>query len=211
LPDDPPEHSGLVTGLERPQRETLQIFEIGPGDLGRILDRTRTEGATFQGALLAPLLLSLPAQEKLQCLSPISLRGLLPDVNNDFGLFIAAGTATLNRGSPTDFWSLARAARGQVMQGIDQNALSARLAGLSAALAGNPKPQTAYEMWRSVPYDAVLTNLGRFPDMPRLKRFRVTASHAPNPCPSWQLQRSPTVRASLSARHQQWRESHRGF
>jgi hypothetical protein len=178
LPDDPPEHSGLVTGLERPQRETLQIFEIGPGDLGRILDRTRTEGATFQGALLAPLLLSLPAQEKLQCLSPISLRGLLPDVNNDFGLFIAAGTATLDRGSPTDFWSLARAARGQVMQGIDQNALSARLAGLSAALAGNPKPQTAYEMWRSVPYDAVLTNLGRFPDMPRLKRFRVTASHA---------------------------------
>ena len=172
-----PPQSGVATGLDRPRRESLQIFDIGPGELERILNRTRKEGATLHGALLASLLLSLAPRQTLQCLSPISVRELIPDGADDFGLFIAAGIATLNSDSPMDFWSLARAARGQLMQGINPNALSARFAGISAAVAGNLSPQAAYEMWRSGGYNAVLTNLGRLPDMPRLKRFRVTASY----------------------------------
>jgi hypothetical protein len=39
-------------------------------------------------------------------------------------------------------------------------------------------PQTAYErVWRSFGYNAVLTNLGRFPETLEPKRFRVTAAY----------------------------------
>ena len=49
---------------------------------------------------------------------------------------------------------------------------------MASVVAGRPNPQTAYErVWRSIGYDAVLTNLGKFPDMPELKGFRVTAAY----------------------------------
>jgi|GEM_PF-7013691 len=46
-----------------------------------------------------------------------------------------------------------------------------------ASVVGNrPNPQAAYErVWRSFGHNAVLTNLGRFPYAPELKRYRVTA------------------------------------
>jgi hypothetical protein len=105
--------------VDRPQRASLQIFQIDADDLDRSLSRCRQEGTTFQGALLSALLLSLPTRETLQCLAPINVRKLLPKVIDDFGLYISSGMATLDQNTPTDFWSLARLTRQQVIQAFD--------------------------------------------------------------------------------------------
>ena len=117
--------SNGVARFDRPQRASLQIFQIDPGELDRILSRCRQEGATFHGALLSALLLSLPGQETLQCLAPINVRRLFTNVIEDFGLYISAGMATLDRNTTPEFWSLARSARQQVMQAFNPHALHA--------------------------------------------------------------------------------------
>ena len=176
-PPSPPELQ-RVRRIERPQKGLLQIFEVGPSELSRILDRSRKEGTTFQGALLAPLLLSMPEEDAVHCLAPINVRRIIPPVAEDFGLYISSGLATLDRNTTMDFWSLARTARAQVMQAFDPVALQAKAAGMASVVAASPSPQTVYEkVWRSGSYKAVLTNLGRFPDTPTLKRFRVTAAY----------------------------------
>jgi hypothetical protein len=164
--------------FERPYKTSLQVFEIGRGELDRILSRCRLENTTFQGALLAALLLSLPGQAAVQCLAPINVRGLLRHVTEDFGLYISSGMAAVDRSSAPDFWSLARSARQQVMQAFDLGALRAKADAMASVVAAKPGPQATYErVWRSGSYSAVLTNLGRFPEMPKLQRFRVTAAY----------------------------------
>jgi hypothetical protein len=171
-------HPTLPTGsaVHRPQRPVLQVFELAPDELSRMVEHSRAEGTTLQGVLLAALLLSLPGDGTVQCLCPINIRSLLPGVKEDFGLYISSGMASLDRKAAPDFWSLARLARGQVLQGSDPQALRMRAASVSAIVAANPTPQETYErVWRRFGYDAVLTNFGRFPLMPRVTRFRVTA------------------------------------
>lgn len=172
----PPISSNGVAQVDRPTKACLQIFSIESGELDRILSCCRQEGTTFQGALLSALLLSLPGDETITCLAPINVRKLLPNVIDDFGLYISSGMAILNRNLPADFWSLARSARQQVMQAFNPHALHAKAVAMASVIAGKPSPQTVYEqVWRSFGYNAVLTNLGKFPDAPELKRFRITA------------------------------------
>jgi hypothetical protein len=161
---------------ERLQRPVLRTIEIGSRELEHILACCRAENTTLQGALLAAVLLSLPVRENLQCLSPVNIRRLSPVGVDDFGLYISSGMASLERKAPRDFWPLARAARRQVLQALDPQVLNAKTAAMAGAVAGGPSPQSVYEqVWRNFGYDAVLTNLGRFPNMPRVNRFRVTA------------------------------------
>jgi hypothetical protein len=153
-------------------------LEIKRDELTRILSRCRQEGTTFQAAMIASLLLSLRGKEDVRCLSPVNIRRFLPGVTDDFGLFISSGTATFNRNTAPEFWSLARTAREETMQVFDLDMLEARAAALASVLAGRLSPQAAYEgIWRRGNYHAVLTNLGRLPEMPKLKRFRVTAAY----------------------------------
>jgi hypothetical protein len=100
-------------------------------------------------------------------------------VSDDFGLYISSGLATLDRNTPMDFWSLARAARAQVLQAFEPVALHSKAAAIASVLAANPSPRAVYEkVWRSGSYNSVLTNLGRFPETSRLERFRVTGTYA---------------------------------
>ena len=176
-PPSPPV-SQAVKRIDRPQNGLLQIFEIGPSELNRILDRSRKEGTTLQGALLASLLFSMLEEDAVHCLAPINVRRIIPPVAEDFGLYISSGLATLDRNTAMNFWCLARTAREQVMQAFDPVALQARAAAVASVVAAKPSPQIVYEQaWRSGSYNAVLTNLGRFPDTPKLMRFRVTAAY----------------------------------
>ena len=62
------------------------------------------------------------------------------------------------------------------MQAFDPRALLAKAFAMASVVGDRPNPQAAYEqVWRSFGHNAVLTNLGRFPDPPELKRYRVTA------------------------------------
>jgi hypothetical protein len=64
------------------------------------------------------------------------------------------------------------------MQAFDLHMMQARQAALASVLADRLSPQEAYEgIWRRGNYHAVLTNLGRLPAMPNLKRFRQTAAY----------------------------------
>lgn len=180
VPDDqaptPPISTAASPDLERLERPVLQTLAIGAPELERILARCRVENATLQGALLAAVLLSLPAQETLQCLSPVNIRTLSSLGPDDFGLYISSGMASLDRKGPRDFWSLARSARQQVVRALDRQVLNAKAVATAAVVAGTPSPQSVYEqVWRNIGYDAVLTNLGVFPTMPKVNRFRVTA------------------------------------
>lgn len=167
-----------IARIDRPQKASLQIFQIEPDELDRISSCCRQEGTTFSGALLSALLLSLPGQETLRCLAPINVRKLFPNMIDDFGLYISSGMAILDRNATRDFWSLARSARQQVMQAFDLNALQAKAVAMASIVANRPNPQTTYErIWRSFGYNAVLTNHGKFPSMPELKRYRVTAAY----------------------------------
>jgi NRPS condensation-like uncharacterized protein len=177
-PQGPATNSYAVARPDRPQAARVQVFEIGPEELTGILARCRREGTTLQAAMIAALLLSLPGKEAVRCLTPINIRSLLPDVTEDFGLFISSGTATLDRNTSSDFWSLARTAREETMQAFDLSMLQAKESALASTLAGTLSPQEAYEgIWRRGNYHAVLTNLGRLPEMPKLKRFRLTAAY----------------------------------
>jgi len=177
-PQPPVTASNGVARLDLPKAASLQFFEIGPGELNGMLSRCRREGTTFQAAMIAALLLSFHGKETVRCLTPVNIRSLLPGVTEDFGLFISSGTATLNRNIGLDFWSLARTAREEAMQAFDVSMLQARATALASVVARRPSPQAAYEgLWRRGDYDAVLTNLGRLPEMPKLKRFRVTAAY----------------------------------
>ena len=154
----------------------MQTLAIGSTELEQVLARCRVENTTLQGALLAALLLSLPAKDTLQCLSPVNIRSLSSVRPDDFGLYISSGMASLDRTSPRDFWSLARSARQQVVRAFDRQVLKAKADAMAAVVAGRPSPQSLYEqVWRNIGYDAVLTNLGVFPAMPKVNRFRVTA------------------------------------
>jgi hypothetical protein len=177
-PQRPPMSSNGVARFDRPQKVSVEIFQIDPGALDRILSRCPQEGTTFHGVLLSAFLLSLPGQETLPCLGPINVRKLSPNVIDDFGLYISSGMATLDRNTTPDFWSLARSARQQVMQAFNPQALHAKAVAMASVVAGRPNPETAYEQaWRGIGYNAVLTNLGKFPDMPKRKRLRVTAAY----------------------------------
>jgi hypothetical protein len=84
--------------------------------------------------------------------------------------------ATLDRETAPDFWVVARTARKQVMHALDPQALREGFAAMASVVSGQQDPQSIYENgWRSIGYNAVLTNLGRFPNMPKVKRFHVTA------------------------------------
>jgi len=171
----PPISSRPSQTPERPQ-PVLQTIEIGSRELEHILARCRAANTTLQGALLAAVLLSLPVRENLQCLSPVNIRRLSPVGVDDFGLYISSGMASLERKAPRDFWPLACTARLQVLQALDPQVLNAKTAAMAGAVAGGPSSQSVYEqVWRNFGYDAVLTNLGRFPNIPRVNRFRVTA------------------------------------
>jgi NRPS condensation-like uncharacterized protein len=177
-PQPPATNSTGVAQLDPPQAPSLRVFEIRPEELTGILSRCRREGTTVQAAMIAALLLSLRGKADIRCLSPVNIRRLLPGVTDDFGLFISSATATLSRNTAPDFWSLARAAREETMQAFDLDMLEARAAALASVLANRLSPQAAYEeIWRSGNYHAVLTNLGRLPEMPKLKRFRLTAAY----------------------------------
>jgi hypothetical protein len=171
-------NSNEAARLDLPQAPSLRVFEIRPEELTGILSRCRQEGTTFQGAMIAALLLSLRGKEDVRCLSPVNIRSLLPGVTDDFGLFISSGTATLNRNTAPDFWSMARTVREETMQAFDLHMLQAKESTLASMLAGTLSPQEAYEgIWRRGNYHAVLTNLGRLPEIPKLKRFRLTAAY----------------------------------
>lgn len=162
--------------VDRPQKPMVQAVDISSSELERVLLRCREEGTTLQGALLAAVLLSVPEQVSVRCLSPVNIRSLCPSVVDDFGLFLSSGMARLDRETPPDFWAVARAARQQVMQALDPQGLRERIAAMVSVVSGDQDPQSIYEnVWRSIGYNAVLTNLGRFPNMPKVKRFRVSA------------------------------------
>jgi hypothetical protein len=180
VPNHPVPTSSISTAasldLENLEMPILQTLAIGSTELEQVLARCRQENTTLQGALLTAVLMSLPARGTLQCLSPVNIRSLSSVRPDDFGLYISSGMASLDRTSPRDFWSLARSARGQVMRAFDRQLLKAKADAMAAAVARKPSPQSTYEkVWRNIGYDAVLTNLGVFPTMPKVNRFRVTA------------------------------------
>jgi hypothetical protein len=151
-------------------------MDIEPRDLETLLSRCREERTTIQGALLAAVLRETRNGPVSRCLAPVSMRHLCPPIADDSGPYIAAGTAILDGHANSDFWPLARRAREEVINGLDPRALRRRTSAMISLVAQNREPQCIYQHYlRGVDYGAVLSNLGRFPLMPRVRQFHVTA------------------------------------
>jgi hypothetical protein len=160
--------------VEIPGSPQVVSVDIEPRDVETLLARCREERTTIQGALLAAVLLELRNGPFSRCLAPVSVRHLCSPIADDFGLYIAAGVAVLDGHS--DFWPLARRAREEVANALDPDALRRHAAAMISYMAQNREPRCTYQDYRrGVNYGAVLSNLGRFPIMPRVRQFRVTA------------------------------------
>jgi hypothetical protein len=165
-----------VAPVEKPGSPQVANIDIEPRDVETLLARCREERTTVQGGLLAAVLRALGNAPASRCLAPVSVRHLCPPIADDFGLYIAAGTATLDGQSDSDFWSVARRAREEVGNALDPHALRSRAAAMISLASQNRGRRCTYQDYRrGVNYHAVLSNLGRFPLMPRVRQFRVTA------------------------------------
>jgi hypothetical protein len=162
--------------VEIPGTPQVASIDIEPRDVEILQARCREERTTVQGALLAAVLLELRNGPVSRCLAPVSVRHLCPPIADDFGLYIAAGTATLDGHSNSDFWPLARRAREEITNALDPDALRMRAAAMISLMSQKRGPRCIYQDYRrGVNYRAALSNLGRFPLMSRVRQFRVTA------------------------------------
>jgi Condensation domain len=176
VPPAPSKGTARETRLDLPDRPVLNSFEMAPQEAQALATRCRQCGTTIQGALLAALLLSGSGEGEIRCLAPLSVRPLLPAIQEDFGLYITSGLAVLDRNQPAAFWEVAKTAREQLLRALDRRLLQARAAGITALAAGNPAPKAAYEMFRRLAnYQVVLSNLGTFPASAGESDFGVTA------------------------------------
>jgi hypothetical protein len=165
-----PAESGQVG---RPSVASIASAQIEPALLKALLDRSRKEGTTLEGALLAAILLDGPIDG---CLAPVSVRNLCPGISDDFGVYISSGTALPDPNSTQDFWTVARNARNRVARALNLEVLQARNAGMGTMVAANNDPRSASAaLHRLVNYSAVLSNLGQFPLLTNVMNFRITA------------------------------------
>jgi hypothetical protein len=191
-----------IPRLENPGLPHVGSIDVGPQDLETLLSRCRQEGTTIQGALLAAVLRILRNRNggnsnAARCLAPVSVRELCPPIADDFGLYISSGIAVLQDQSALGFWSLARHARDEVSSALAPQVLRAGAGATASLLARNREPHSVYQDFRSVVnYDAVLSNLGRFPLMPRVRQFRVTAVY-----PVLNIEYEPLITVATAGTH----------
>jgi Condensation domain len=175
LPSVPPLGPNSASKLQRPGRAMISTFMIERKQAERILARCRQEQTTLQGVLMAAAMLSLD-RPVIRCLAPISLRQPYLPIEDDFGLFITSGMADLADQRAVDIWPVARRSRAQLNKAFEPRSVRSRLAALSALLAANPNPQSAYEAYRhGVSFDVVLSNLGIFSVGDSMAHLRVVA------------------------------------
>lgn len=193
--EEPPTSSGESVRLDKPGPPKVVSFEFETCEVELLMSRCREEGTTVQGALMAAILLSLQDGSVVRCLAPVNMRHLCPPIAEDFGLYISAATAGLDRDSTSDFWTVARLAREQVTRALDAQSLGKRASAMAHLLARNRDPKSLYETFRrGVNYGAVLSNLGRFSFLPTLRQLRVTAIY-----PVLNVELEPVVAVATAA------------
>ncbi|CAB3809779.1 hypothetical protein LMG28614_07131 [Paraburkholderia ultramafica] len=174
-PDCPPPHGSHSTQMRATPRlrPTVTSFEIAPDILDALVQRSRLEQTTLQGALIAAGSLSFEGVSA-RILSPVNVRSHLPGIVDDFGLYIAAAITSLDLHAGRDFWQVAREARVQLTQARTLPALHRRVAATRSLLADSQVDADIYASYDSLRqelgYQAVLSNLGRFPDIVRPER-----------------------------------------
>lgn len=136
---------------------------------GRVVELSRQQRTTVHGALAAATVLALRelmphfGHDPVRIISPVNVRAVL-GVGDDCGMYFASPKAVFDPAQPRDFWSMAREARQNIVDGSTREALVAATTGMqSMTAAGLTRAAAADSLNHAFAIDALLTNLGQTP------------------------------------------------
>lgn len=151
----------------------------------QLIERSRTEQTTIQGAISAAFLLALMQQplrssDPLQCVHPINVRSHLslpmPDA---VGLYVNSCTTTHALEPNSAFWEVARSVKSQILQTDVVQQLVEDSQTRQATLANLPDPVALAEILKQVAFQLVVTNLGLIQIPQQYDKIRIEALYAP--------------------------------
>ena len=172
--------------LSRRPRPHIHTVLLSPEFIQQLIQRSRAEHTTVQGAISAAFLLALTQQDAkfsdmMRCLHPFNVRSQLPlPMPDGVGLYLSLGMTTHSLQADSAFWDVARSVKSQLSQiDIAQQLVEERqlrqptMANLTDATAFIEAAQSQYLCQLNV------TNLGRIDMAQQYGNIRIEALHAP--------------------------------
>ncbi|MEG4207177.1 hypothetical protein QUA20_25015 [Microcoleus sp. Pol7_A1] len=152
--------------IKKSQGSSILHWCLSPEETATFVSRCRENQTSVQGALCTAFLLSIgeqmnyPEDTVHKCLSPCNIRKyLVPEIGEDFGLYIC-GLLTAHTLKPEiNFWDLAREIKHQLNEWT-AGKLFEDIPRTKAFLSTKPDPQMVYDQMDNN-IKLVVTNLGR--------------------------------------------------
>ena len=145
----------------------IDALHLTPVTTRRLVERAREERTTVHGALCAALVLAGRESftywndSPVRVMSPFNLRKEL-GIGKDCGLFVWAGSVSMNPGTPSDFWEIARYAKSSLTEKQSLGRVATELEGLEQAMhPGIDVPGAAQLFAQVLSFELLLTNLGK--------------------------------------------------
>jgi hypothetical protein len=152
--------------IEASSRSSILYWCLSPEETARLVSRCRENQASVQSAICAAFLLSIaqqmnwPEQTSHECLSPCNVRKyLVPEIGEDFGLYICSLLSSHILKPETSFWELAQEVKHKINEWT-AGKLFDDIPKSTAYLSTQPDPQTVYQQMDEK-IKLVITNLGR--------------------------------------------------
>jgi Condensation domain len=166
----------------RPQPHVHNVV-LSPKLTQQLIQCSRVEGTTVQGAISAAFLLALNPRsgDEIRCLHPVNVRSQLSlPMPDGVGLYICLCTTSHSLATDSAFWDIARSVKSQLSQiDIAQQLVEERqhrqptMAELTDATAFVEDLQSQY------PCQITVTNLGRIEMAQQYSNLQIAAIHAP--------------------------------
>ena len=160
------DHPRDKEAIEASSRSSILYWCLSPEETAKLVSRCREKQASVQSALCAAFLLSIAHQMNWSedtshpCLSPCNVRKyLVPEIGEDFGLYICSLLSSHILKPETSFWELAQEVKHQIKEWT-AGKLFEDIPKSTAFLSTQPDPQTVYQQMDEK-IKLVITNLGR--------------------------------------------------
>jgi NRPS condensation-like uncharacterized protein len=149
-----------------------------------IIEGCKKERVTVHAGICAAFLLSMAdsqARKNLKCLSPVDIRGLFSEINDDFGYYFTAVNTEHSITPDLSIWDLAHSVKSQINEKIAPSNFFARLPELEAFLSTSPSHKEAVEMMDAVnEHDFLISNLGKLDIPEEYGKLKLVAIYGPS-------------------------------
>jgi Condensation domain len=156
----------------------IQVWVISVLQTKAIIDKCKDERTTVHGAICAAFML---ATGFIKCLTPVDIRGMLPEIEDDFGYYFTAVTTSHSITPDLSIWDLARSVKSQLNEEIAPSRIFGNHPELDAFLSTSPSHIKVVEMLDLVnAHDILISNLGQL-DMPEeYGKLKLTSVYGPS-------------------------------